>query len=250
MTADLTGETSMPDQLPLPHPVRARPHRPRRFTPWVFGAIALTAALAPEAADAADCPESCIYDVRRGHSCYTTATAESSYFGQGLQDCGFTGSYDLRTGSLHGQVSCGFNSDGVRVLVADDFTLAGSTGSDPIAFEAELSMHAVGTYQRGSLQVSITEGTQSTSESFPIPFTGTAITVLHLPLSHVPGEVFRVEFMLQADSGGESGTDASATYRFNGLPPGVLVTSCQGFVGDTQTPVRRQTWGALKAIYR
>ena len=50
-------------------------------------------------------------------------------------------------------------------------------------------------------------------------------------------------------AGGAHETDADGTIRFLGLPSGVHVTSCQGYV-DPSVPALPSSWGALKAAYR
>ena len=46
-------------------------------------------------------------------------------------------------------------------------------------------------------------------------------------------------------AGGAHETDADATIRFTGLPPGVHVTSCQGYV-DPSTPALSTSWGGSR----
>jgi len=64
-------------------------------------------------------------------------------------------------------------------------------------------------------------------------------------ISGVPKDVF-VE--LAGSGSADHGTTATATYRFSGLPNGVGVASCRGFV-HAPTPAVAASWGRVKAAY-
>jgi hypothetical protein len=70
-------------------------------------------------------------------------------------------------------------------------------------------------------------------------------------IEFVAGTPTPVAFLLQAfqSPGGAHESYGLAKIRFTGLPPGALVTSCQGYV-DPATPALPTSWGRVKAAYR
>ena len=70
-------------------------------------------------------------------------------------------------------------------------------------------------------------------------------------VTFVAGTPVPLAFRLEGHqtAGGAHATDANATFRFQGLPPGAYVTSCQGYV-DPSTPASPSSWGRLKVLYR
>ena len=78
-----------------------------------------------------------------------------------------------------------------------------------------------------------------------------AFLLLPLPLLLAAGQPERITFRLsgQRSPGGSHASEAHGVIGFTGLPPGVGITSCQGYSG-TATPARRTSWGRLKTLYR
>ena len=74
-------------------------------------------------------------------------------------------------------------------------------------------------------------------------------TTLMLPVTIVAGSPLEAAFTLLYSAGAGGGGDAQGvgTYGIAGLPPGVRAVNCYG--ADV-TPVRRSTWGGVKATYR
>lgn len=72
---------------------------------------------------------------------------------------------------------------------------------------------------------------------------------LQLPLIHLPGEPFVLNFAVAAQSGCTS-TSFTTQLSFVGLPEGYSITSCHGFTSPIPVATRRTNWAALKAHYR
>ena len=70
-------------------------------------------------------------------------------------------------------------------------------------------------------------------------------------LALTAGTPVPVSFLIEArrTAGGSHSADGVGTYTFLGLPKGVHVVSCQGYL-DPSVPARPQSWGALKGAYR
>ncbi|MCZ6617371.1 MAG: hypothetical protein O7E57_04505 [Gammaproteobacteria bacterium] len=73
---------------------------------------------------------------------------------------------------------------------------------------------------------------------------------LELDVVVTSGSPFRVMYRAWAFGGYDSGSSSniSGTIDFVGLPPGVAVTSCNGF--GQSVPVSTATWGRIKALYQ
>ena len=155
------------------------------------------------------------------------------------------GCYDLPKGTL---VAAGFNTlygPGTgTVRVADEYVVVGPAGPD-LSFEVVLQLTAT----------IDTEGTATAgigrdwSASQTIQRTTTGMEQTVLPIVVAPGTPFRLHARASAVGGHYEGTGiAKATIRFQGLPSGYVITSCQGF--DVPVPTLPTTWGGVKAHYR
>ena len=95
---------------------------------------------------------------------------------------------------------------------------------------------------------SIREGASNTS---PNSTAGGPPTV-GITITANPGSSFDL-YMDGRVSGGylQTGVAAmNAWLNFPDIPPGYLLTSCQGFTADIPVPVRATSWGRLKTVYR
>lgn len=73
--------------------------------------------------------------------------------------------------------------------------------------------------------------------------------VLALPLTLIAGVPFNVTAEVRADAD-QGSASAEAAYRFVGLPPGAMITSCHGFAGGGAVPSHPVYWGEIKSRYR
>lgn len=109
----------------------------------------------------------------------------------------------------------------------------------------------------GWFRASIRHGSEVAADSVAEPKSGyTPATnplneTLQLPVTIVAGSPETIEFELWdvVTPGSWGGGFGTGHIHFLNVPPGVTVTSCQGY-GSVVTPVRRTSWGALKTIYR
>jgi hypothetical protein len=163
-----------------------------------------------------------------------------------------TGSYNVPQGTL----SLAFISYGAEVdagvYVEDDFSIVGLPDGTPVS----LTAHMAGQL-RGSTGPPIVAFVQATLKDF----NGDSQTAgfpalsydLSLPIQATAGQTFRLHFELNG-YGHTSATTATgvanAAFSFAGLPPGVVVTSCQGFFSGPPVATRLSTWGRVKSIYR
>jgi len=72
---------------------------------------------------------------------------------------------------------------------------------------------------------------------------------LTLPVAAVAGTPIHLVIELRAQALDGRG-ELEATLEFTGLPPGVRLVSCRGYVSDAPVAARRTSWGRLKAAYR
>jgi hypothetical protein len=171
--------------------------------------------------------------------------------------------YDLAQGRLHEHSFAGIaNSSWVRV--GDFYDVTGVPEGTMIVATAELAVSNAwvgtggcgGTGCWGYVVARIVSAQDSTERSAGINVYNTGKVSL-APFSTVLGVAFTagtpipLTFRLEGHqtAGGSHATDADATIRFQGLPPGASVVSCQGFV-DPSTPAVRASWGRIKVSYR
>ncbi len=76
--------------------------------------------------------------------------------------------------------------------------------------------------------------------------------VRRIPITIVAGSPVPITFEIsgQRTPGGSHGSTGDGRLSFAGLPAGATVVSCQGHSSGAPTPLRRASWGSLKAIYR
>jgi len=73
-----------------------------------------------------------------------------------------------------------------------------------------------------------------------------------LDLTLVAGSPLEIRYQLwgKRGVGGAHGSEGLGRIRFEGLPGGVTVVSCQGYDSSSPSGARRTSWGSLKSIYR
>ena len=173
--------------------------------------------------------------------------------------------YDLAAGRLHEHSDAGLGG-GSWVRVTDLYDVEGSTPGTLFVATAELAVSnawvgtesgcgGTGCWGFVGARIVTAEG-DSTEQSAGINVYNVGKVGLP-PFSTTIGVTFTVgtpvplTFRLEGhqSAGGAHLTDADASIRFTGLPPGVHVVSCQGYV-DPSVPALPPSWGSLKAAYR
>jgi hypothetical protein len=168
--------------------------------------------------------------------------------------------YDIPAGWLSASDSCACLGAISHVTVTEEFTLAGIAAGTLVAFDARC--HLVGAlefwYSNTSNESWLDVGLRADAEGDSAHVLRFAIEGLHpvdvaldVPLVRTAGEPFGIVYNLLA-GGLDYGTSASGVARldFSGLPPGVTIRSCRGYVQGASTPALPSTWGALKSRYR
>lgn len=221
---------------------------------WWMGVIALP--VMPSAAVATgNCPPDTICDVT---GCYTSSLPQGSHSGTGLRTSG-SGSYDLLLLTVHGTCSA-FNGDvssGYASVVAqDDFVATGPSPGTPVSFQ--LSWHVQGSASSGGSFINAYGSAELDGPGIKAVVAGGATaskpTVLVdstavVPLTVTAGLPFRLAFHVGAGCvSGSSDWDGACTLL--SLPPGVVVTSCQGYSIGTVTAARGVSWGRVHCMYR
>ena len=202
----------------------------------------------PAAAAGGDCPANSI----AFNSVPVSSTA-------GSRDTSFVGDcssgrarYDLVTGYLAVEVLDPCGPELIEVDTADEFVVLGLALGTPVELTAVLDASGGGwplvpelPYSVGSGSASISDGTASDSEQAA---NGSFSRPLSLGLHVSVGQPFVLHLRVtaSADLGGGS---AQGQLRFTGIPPGCTVSSCQGYQFGP-VPVRKTTWGSLKARFR
>lgn len=170
------------------------------------------------------------------------------------------GAYDLPNATLEVLHNGGLSSTSVRAR--DAYDVLGVAAGTHVPATVELSAQGAvwtigcgGSGCWGGLFGRIFDGVneqhaQSDANVFG-PDTVAVSFVITLPVDLVAGQANPLEIQLGGyrAPGGSHLVEGTGSWRFLGLPAGVQVVSCQGFVGQP-TPVRPASWGRLKASYR
>jgi len=72
---------------------------------------------------------------------------------------------------------------------------------------------------------------------------------LVLPVAAVAGTPVRLRFATRAETF-DGRSELEGTFRFAGLPPGAVVTSCRGYSSDAPVAGRGSSWGRIKTLWR
>jgi len=220
-----------------------------------FAAVFGILALAPVSRASAACPENMIffgcYPDAVGYS-YTEPT--SDYNGEPWQigDPCPIGCYDLHIGTIHTEARGNTAGPGclAGVHTEDSFTIIGIPAGTPVNFFAEFQVTGSlsGPGSVGATVYDNLPGGPSATNGTNTPDPSMHFTV-HLPLSHLAGDAFRIRADLNVGGDFPDGVAvADGVLRFGGLPAGAIVHSCQNY--DLPVPTLPASWGALKAAYR
>ena len=198
---------------------------------------------------AAECPQSCI------SFCYASPVCSTDSTGQG-GNYGDIGSFDIPTGHLTAQSSCGLSNCCVTVTVEEEFRLEGLAPGTPVdivaRFDASLGLWQ-GFAGGGGVEAEMSNAAAGEAKWLPVP-PDTALgwvvrdSVLTLPLSVQAGIPFRVKFELRCSTA-ETLAWADGVFSFDGLQPKSVIISCRGF-SQIPVPTTTTTWGNVKARYR
>ncbi len=173
----------------------------------------------------------------------------------------FRVAYDLVAGTVEMYHCCSLGITSVKA--SDLYDVAGVPAGTPVPLivtftvdgEAWDAGFCGGSGCGGILASSIQNGDQFNEVvNAPTLFAGNRAQyhdVIELPVTIVAGQPERIDFKIWGtrSPGGSHGSTGMGTIRFEGLPTGASITSCQGY-GGTTTPARRTSWGSIKAIYR
>ena len=162
--------------------------------------------------------------------------------------------YDLKAGTFQltasGASECG---GGAALAAHDTFTLVGPATATPLDFTVQLVIGA--TFSGGGLasaegNATLREGVSNSQYQYFSPGNPTDVTFA-VAVTRAVGATF--DLAVESDVyalGLGSGATLAAHLNVTGLPAGYAVVSCQGYVSDPSVPVRRASWGRVKAIYR
>ena len=213
--------------------------------------VAMFLLIASSSASIAACPQN-HFSIGISNQFSSLPVDSRTYSGPNTSPAYATASYNVPAGTL----SLGFISYGAEVdagvYVEDDFSVVGLPDGTPVSITAHMSGQlrgspgpAIVAYVQATLKD--VNGNSQTAETPALSYD------LSLPVQATAGQTFRLHFELNG-YGITSATTATgvgnAAFSFEGLPPGVVVTSCQGYFSGAPVATRLSTWGRVKAIYR
>jgi len=181
---------------------------------------------------------------------------------------GVHGRFDVPAGLLIASVDFACNEtqfgaapSGLETVVEDDFRLAGVPPGTPVSFTVLL--HLTGEGHNFSepggpggarVRATVLEGAsngatfqRSTSTGSTAPFF--VDEALSLPVSATSGTPFHLRLAVRAESF-DGRAQLDGRLEFAGMPPGVSVGSCRGYLSAAPVSARNSSWGRLKASYR
>jgi len=168
-------------------------------------------------------------------------------------DLGFsTASYNVPAGTLSlGFISYSLQGSGGGVYVEDDFSIVGLPSGTPVSLTAHMTGQLRGPVTPPSY-CDVQATLKDLNGNSQVAETPTLTYDLSLPVQAIVGQTFRLHFELSGNAYGSSGTVSgagNAEFSFAGLPPGVMVTSCQGYMSGPAVASRVSSWGRVKSIY-
>ncbi len=162
------------------------------------------------------------------------------------------GCYDLPHGALHAENGTDPHNSfcATDMLVYDDYSVTG--GQSGVGYPVEAILRVTGSVTGvGGVRISLYDaanpgGEVSWSIGVATPSLDAAVA---LPLTMTPGTPVRLVMRLAASGSFPGGYGVGdAVLRFQGLPKGMAVTSCQAY--ELPVPARTTSWGSLKSTYR
>ncbi len=164
--------------------------------------------------------------------------------------------YDLSAGQLSIRTRGGDSSSGNRMYLRDHYQLIGPPGWEPVTFEARLELTG---FVASSAFLGVSLRSESSFDSLGFSATSSGPSFINLDgrslvvtvTASVGGE-FDLDIHHRSSAGWvrTAGTvHAEGQILFVGLPPGLSIQSCQGFVQEEPIPVERLSWSAVKARF-
>jgi len=220
--------------------------------------VVLVLTLAMARSSRAECPANTVNVLS---DTYTTSAPSDTAYRQ-ASDCDVyycwqqvgRASYDLVAGTMYVN-ALGANADASSSLFTHDvFTLFGPPSSSPITFAArahvELSIDCNGVPPSAS--ASIRQGTSNLAETARAQC-GDGTTDIGISITCETAATFDLYMTAEVqagepDSGGQA--EARVSLTFPDLPPGYSLVSCQGYATGPTVATRRESWGALKTLYK
>jgi hypothetical protein len=222
----------------------------RRSHPWIahLASLAFLAGLA----HADPCPQSRVVLPGTSSGPTTAAVYDTSGYGG-------SGGWDMTAGRVH-MYSTGTLA-GVTTYAFDDYDVTGVPPGTVVNLLATLTVDGAvwtdgcgGSGCGGYYRVTFRHGADSLEVLHADHlFTGRLdhhdeIQLL-VPITAGQPEQLEIRTHGQRSPGGAHYSEATSVLSFTGLPEGVGITSCKGFAGSV-VPVRTNTWGRIKTMYR
>lgn len=149
---------------------------------------------------------------------------------------------------------------GLETIVEEDFTVSGPAPGTPLAFDAVFDVQGLAmsfgepggggggrvralVCQVPGSEVSVERGTSGLE-----PYVAVTQSLV-LPVAAVAGTPVRLRFATRAETF-DGRSELEGTFRFAGLPPGAVVTSCRGYSSDAPVAGRGSSWGRIKTLWR
>ena len=149
---------------------------------------------------------------------------------------------------------------GIETVFEDDFIVSGPAPGTPLAFDAVFDVHGLaesfsepggGGGGRVRALVRQTPGGEASVERATTTLDSyvSVAEPLVLSVSAVAGTPVRLRFATRAETF-DGRAEMEGAFRFAGLPPGAVVTSCRGYTSDAPVAGRGSSWGRIKTLYR
>lgn len=206
--------------------------------------LALVAAIPAAPANAETCPASTIEE-----SPSFAAERDSLYAGTSIGDS-LVAHYDLTTGTMTSarRRNARFH---LGVELVDEYMIVGLPAGTPVSLTAHWAFHAVydfGTAPSGlTSRARLLEGAANVAETQLS--TTDWIDAIELPIPATAGTPFTLRSLFEYEARDGRG-HADAALRFDRIPFGAAIVSCQGYRQDGVVPALPSTWGAIKSRYR
>lgn len=234
------------------------------------GTILAAASMLVSGAAFADCPPSTFFYGEFDPASPIAKVAPRCDTTFSIHSCdGVHGRYDVPAGLLIASVDFACNEtqvgaapSGLETVVEDDFQLAGLAAGTPVSFTVLL--HLTGEGHNFSepggggggarVRATILEGASNSATFLRATNTGSTVPFfvnepLSLPVAAIAGTPIHLRLAVRAESFDGRG-QLDGLLEFTGLPPGVSLSSCRGYLSAAPVAARKTTWGRLKAGYR
>jgi hypothetical protein len=157
-------------------------------------------------------------------------------------------SYDYPAGTID---LTAYTIPPVGVHLVDAFTFHGPSPGTPVTFGLRVHYDVlVGSTSLGHLYLlPFNEEPADEPQLIMFPASNHSVGTLVMTLTRPAGAPVGLEIEASMSGGGMDSANGTFIFDFV-LPPGVSVTSCNGYVQDAPVPARPASWGEVKAAYR